>query len=182
MAAQIMKASHLGWVDLGKKLVQMPPSEPSAGQMNFESRRKNESVRAEGKPGAMDGLRLAIAGLPIYVMSLAAVPALAHAGLDYNDGADSVDRSGLVDASKKLARPADQTGLGALKPTGHTVKTELAAVPTLDAFASTARNLQGSRAVFAVPPDGLALQAAISFQHEMIKAGVNGIATGNSSR
>jgi hypothetical protein len=99
MAAQLMKASHNGWVDFTKGLVKLPPSTPPHAA---DTGNKHSEARREG--GRMEGLRLAIAGLPMSVLTLAAVPALAQTNPNMlADLPTTSDQLSLVDSSPSLA-------------------------------------------------------------------------------
>ena len=109
MPAQVMKASDNGWVDFTKGLVKLPltPLEnPAAERKHSEARRGSEG-------GRMEGLRLAIAGLPMSVLAIAAVPALASSSYNTNfsDSADSSDSLRLVDLAQPASAPKAQTEL-----------------------------------------------------------------------
>jgi|GEM_PF-6979224 len=71
MAAQHIKLSHNGWVDSEKKLVQMPEARLATAMAA-----QRETAGCDG--GRMDGLKLALAGIPLTVLSIAAFPAFAE--------------------------------------------------------------------------------------------------------
>lgn len=97
MPAQVMKASHLGWVDFTKGLVNLPPAYPPA-ESNPAAERNNSEVRRGNESGRGEALRLAIAGLPMSVLAMAAVPALAQSSPNPNYLASSAsDLPSLVD-------------------------------------------------------------------------------------
>ena len=81
MALQIVKTSYNGSVDLARRTIRLPDPErpvvPAA-----EPRRRAE-------PGRLDAFRLVVAGLPMAVLSMASVPALA-ANLTLTDGNSAV--------------------------------------------------------------------------------------------
>jgi len=103
MPAQVMKASHNGWVDFTKGLVKLPPTSQTA----HAAERTSSEGRREGSK--MDGLRLAIVGLPMSVLSMASIPALAQTNPNLMELPTTSDTPRLVDLMDDSSKPTVQT-------------------------------------------------------------------------
>jgi hypothetical protein len=147
MPAQVMKASHSGWVDFTKGLVTLPATAaeyPAAERNHSEARRGSEG-------GRMEGLRLAIAGLPMSVLAFAAVPALAQSNYNTNfsDATETSDSLRLVDIAQAAPATPAQTEIQSNKTqeTSTTANVQMIQADRSSVFAPAADMIQARSAM-----------------------------------